>query len=69
MSFSHKNQINWKNVINLRMNIIRLIGVSLVLFSFHWFLIPNDFLDGGLTSIPILIKMQLDFPISHSPIY
>ena len=66
MSLSHKNQINWENVINLRMNIIRLIGVCLILFSFHWFLIPNDFLDGGLTSIAILIKMQLDFPVSYS---
>lgn len=66
MNASKTDHLNWRNIFDLRMNMIRLIGIALILFSFHCFLIPNKFLDGGLTSIAILIKYNFGLEVSST---
>ncbi|MCO5278751.1 MAG: YitT family protein [Saprospiraceae bacterium] len=49
------NKVDWKKITNQGNLIITLIGTSLAVFAMKGFMIPNRFLDGGITGISILI--------------
>ena len=49
------NKVDWKKITNPGNLIITLIGTSLAVFAMKGFMIPNRFLDGGITGISILI--------------
>jgi uncharacterized membrane-anchored protein YitT (DUF2179 family) len=57
-----KKRINWRKEI-LRL-IMVVAGISSAAFGLQGFLIPNDFIDGGVTGISLLISSITDWPIS-----
>jgi uncharacterized membrane-anchored protein YitT (DUF2179 family) len=56
--------IDWRNLLNLKLFFFRLLGVFCALIAFKGFLIPNNFLDGGITGISILMYKIFQFDIS-----
>lgn len=60
----HKSDIiNWENIWNLKNLMQILIGSAMAVFAMKGFMIPNQFMDGGVTGISILLN-----EISHIPI-
>lgn len=60
----HKSDlINWENIWNLKNLLQIFIGSSMAVFAMKGFMIPNQFMDGGVTGISILLH-----EISHIPI-
>src|SRR3954468_2826256 len=55
-------RINWRKEVQ-RIAMI-LIGISSAAFGLEGFLIPNDFIDGGVTGISLLISSLTHWPIS-----
>ena len=55
-------RINWRKEIQRLVMIIA--GISSAAFGLEGFLIPNDFIDGGVTGISLLISSLTDWPIS-----
>ncbi len=56
--------IDWRSLLNLRLIFYRLLGVICALIAFKGFLIPNKFLDGGVTGISILMHKIFSVDIS-----
>jgi uncharacterized membrane-anchored protein YitT (DUF2179 family) len=56
------SKIDWKEIFNPVHLLYNLIGVAFVTFALKGFMIPNKFLDGGVTGISILIH-----EITHIP--
>jgi uncharacterized membrane-anchored protein YitT (DUF2179 family) len=56
--------VNWKQVFNLKNLFQLLIGCSLAVLAMRGFLIPNRFLDGGITGISILLYKMYHINIS-----
>jgi len=65
MTNKHKGDlINWETVWNLK-NILQIIlGVGMAVFAMKGFMIPNRFMDGGVTGISILLHEISHFNIS-----
>lgn len=58
------NTIEWKKILNPK-NLLQLIlGVGLAVIAMKGFMIPNHFLDGGITGISILLSEIFDINIS-----
>ena len=56
MKRTFKNEtIDWKIVLDLKNLILILLGCSLAILAMKGFMIPNRFMDGGITGISILI--------------
>jgi uncharacterized membrane-anchored protein YitT (DUF2179 family) len=51
-----KDQINWKAILRINTWVQIVVGVSLAVFAMRGFMIPNRFMDGGVTGISILIS-------------
>jgi uncharacterized membrane-anchored protein YitT (DUF2179 family) len=51
----HYDLINWENVWNLKNLLHILVGTGLAIFAMKGFMIPNKFMDGGITGISILL--------------
>ena len=65
MSNKHiHEQIEWKKVLNLKNILFILVGTCLAVFAMKGFMIPNRFLDGGITGISILLFEILHINIS-----
>lgn len=58
------DQIHWNQVFNLRNILYTLLGIVLGVVALKGFMIPNHFLDGGVTGISILIHEIFHFPIA-----
>ncbi|HMP87819.1 MAG TPA: YitT family protein, partial [Lacibacter sp.] len=56
--------VDWKKVFNRRNLFQTLIGCSLAVLSMRGFLIPNKFMDGGVTGISILLHKMYHINIS-----
>lgn len=56
--------IEWKNVLDLKNFIHLLIGTALAVLAMKGFMIPNRFMDGGITGISILLHEILHVNIS-----
>ncbi|MBW3469164.1 YitT family protein [Arthrospiribacter ruber] len=62
MALSKK--INWKSVFSLKSITYTVLGVFLAVVGLQGFMVPNNFLDGGVTGISILVKGFSDIHIS-----
>lgn len=61
----HKSDsIDWKAILNAKNLIQTLIGVGLAVLAMKGFMIPNRFLDGGMTGISILLHEVFHWNIS-----
>ncbi|MBK8496735.1 MAG: YitT family protein [Chitinophagaceae bacterium] len=58
------DRVNWKNVWNLKNLLFILAGAGLAVLAMKGFMIPNRFLDGGITGISILLHEMFHFNIS-----
>lgn len=56
--------IDWKEILNIRNIFFNFFGVALIVFALKGFMIPNKFLDGGVTGISILIHEITHIPFS-----
>lgn len=61
---NNTNKINWKAIFSLSSILYIIIGVSFALVALKGFLIPNHFLDGGVTGISILLEHIFHIPFS-----
>ncbi|MBZ9730638.1 YitT family protein [Salegentibacter sp. JZCK2] len=60
------NTINWKSIFSLSSIIYTILGVISALIALQGFMIPNHFLDGGVTGVSILIEEVFNIPFSIS---
>ena len=56
--------IEWKRVLNPGNMLLIITGVSLAVLAMKGFMIPNHFIDGGVTGISILLHAMFDLNIS-----
>jgi uncharacterized membrane-anchored protein YitT (DUF2179 family) len=56
MTHSKSQHINWKQIFSLNSVIFTTLGVLSAVIALKGFMIPNHFLDGGVTGISILIE-------------
>lgn len=61
MSNKH-NTINWKEIYHPKYLALNLCGVAIITLALKGFMIPNKFLDGGITGISILIHEITHWP-------
>ena len=60
-----EQHINWRHIFSFKSILYTLIGVTCALFALKGFMIPNHFLDGGVTGISILIHEIFHINISY----
>ncbi len=60
------NTINWRSIFSLSSIIYTILGVISALIALQGFMIPNHFLDGGVTGISILMEEVFHIPFSIS---
>lgn len=63
---SSTNSINWKSIFSLSSVTYTILGVFSALVALQGFMIPNHFLDGGITGISILVEEVFHIPFSIS---
>ncbi|HRD57697.1 MAG TPA: YitT family protein [Ferruginibacter sp.] len=56
--------IQWNHIFSVKNIIQTLVGVALAVLAMRGFMIPNRFLDGGITGISILLHEMYDWNIS-----
>jgi uncharacterized membrane-anchored protein YitT (DUF2179 family) len=59
-----KGQVNWKQVFSLPSLGFTVLGVVCAVIALKGFMIPNHFIDGGVTGIAILIEETFDINIA-----
>ena len=59
-----EENLKWFNLIEPKSLVYRICGIVCAIIAFKGFLIPNKFLDGGVTGISILISKLYDINIS-----
>lgn len=65
MAKKYKNdRVDWKHVWNIKHLLFILCGTGLAVLAMKGFMIPNKFLDGGVTGISILLHEIFHFNIS-----
>lgn len=65
MHHQNPKKIDWRSIFSIRALGFTLIGVLLAVVGLQGFLLPNHFLDGGVTGISILVKGFADIHISY----
>lgn len=60
----HEQKINWAQILEPKNLALKLIGVLLSTIAIKGFMIPNHFMDGGVSGISILIHEITHFPIN-----
>jgi len=60
---SHPDSIDWKRIFSPGSMIFTVVGVLSAIVALKGFMIPNHFIDGGITGIAILISSKLDIKI------
>jgi uncharacterized membrane-anchored protein YitT (DUF2179 family) len=60
------DRINWRSIFSLSSVLYTIFGVFSALIALQGFMIPNNFLDGGVTGISILIEKVFNVPFSVS---
>lgn len=64
MSTNHTDSIDWKSVFNPKNLTFTVLGVLLAVFALQGFMVPNHFLDGGVTGISILLHEVFHWPLN-----
>ncbi len=60
-----KNRINWRSLFSLHSVVYTLLGIFAAMIALEGFMLPNHFLDGGVTGISIVIEEVLDIPFTY----
>jgi uncharacterized membrane-anchored protein YitT (DUF2179 family) len=60
----HNESIDWKHLFSIHSMVFMVVGVFLAAVAFQGFMIPNGFLDGGVTGLSILFHKLFDIDIS-----
>jgi len=63
---SHSDRIDWESIFSLPSVLFTLAGVLSMTFALTWFLLPNGFIDGGVTGISILLHTKFHIPLTIS---
>lgn len=58
------DRVDWKRIFNPKNLLLTLLGCSLAVLAMRGFLIPNKFMDGGITGISILLYKMYHINIS-----
>ncbi|MFN4762975.1 YitT family protein [Gillisia sp. Q332] len=61
---SNTDRIDWKSIFSLSSMMYTILGVFSALVALQGFMIPNHFLDGGITGISILVEEVFHIPFS-----
>lgn len=61
---SSSDRINWSSIFSLSSMAYTILGVFSALIALQGFMIPNHFLDGGITGISILVEEVFHIPFS-----
>lgn len=59
------NSINWRSLFSLQSVIYSLLGIFAAMVALEGFMLPNHFLDGGVTGISILVEEILQIPFTY----
>jgi uncharacterized membrane-anchored protein YitT (DUF2179 family) len=59
-----QKKIDWYQILNAKNILLQLLGVVLSTVAIKGFMIPNHFMDGGVSGISILIHEIFHFPVS-----
>ncbi len=59
-----KNSIQWSTIFSLRSISFTIIGIAFAVLGLQGFMLPNNFLDGGVTGISILVTGFIKIHIS-----
>jgi uncharacterized membrane-anchored protein YitT (DUF2179 family) len=62
---SHTETIDWKRLFSLHNILFTLVGVGCAVFALKAFMLPNKFIDGGVTGVAIVLarSMHIDFSL------
>lgn len=60
----HKDRINWNTILSAKSLANTTIGVLFAVLALKGFMVPNNFLDGGVTGISILFRVMFGIDIS-----
>lgn len=60
---THTDSIDWKRIFSPSSILFTIVGVLSAIVALKGFMIPNHFIDGGITGIAILISSKLDIKI------
>lgn len=63
---SHSDRVDWESIFSLPSVLFTLAGVLSMTFALTWFLLPNGFIDGGVTGISILLHNKFHIPLTIS---
>ncbi len=58
------NPVNWRSILSFRSILYTVSGVFFAVVALKGFMIPNNFLDGGVTGISILVQVIFDINFS-----
>lgn len=58
------DKIHWNHVFHLRNLLFTFVGIALAVVALKGFMIPNHFLDGGITGVSILIHEIFHVPVA-----
>lgn len=64
MSTNTQSSIDWATVFKPKNLLLTLLGVTLAVLALQGFMVPNHFLDGGVTGISILIHEVFHLPLN-----
>lgn len=59
------NSINWRSLFSLHSVVYSLLGILAAMVALEGFMLPNHFLDGGVTGISILVEEILQIPFTY----
>ncbi|MCC8361198.1 YitT family protein [Salinimicrobium sediminilitoris] len=60
-----KNPINWRSLFSLHSVVYSLLGIFSAMIALEGFMLPNHFLDGGVTGISIVVEEMLGIPFTY----
>jgi uncharacterized membrane-anchored protein YitT (DUF2179 family) len=58
------DEIRWKSIVSFRSIFFTVLGVFIAVVALKGFMIPNSFLDGGVTGVSILFREIFNIDIS-----
>ncbi len=61
---THNDSIDWQRIFSLHSMLFTIGGVLCLAFALKAFLLPNEFIDGGVTGMSILVSKYKKIPIS-----
>lgn len=64
IKMNKSDKIKWKSIFSLRSIIITLIGIFISVVALKGFMVPNQFIDGGVTAVSILFNGMFQIHIS-----